>query len=288
MSDAKAIKELREMTGAGFLDCKLALEKNGGDVDKSAAWLKKEGLTKAVKKLDRNAQSGLIIAAEGPSSAAMLEFNTETDFVARNERFQAFASEVANIALSCHTLSDLENKIMKDGAQVKEAVLSQMATIGENIKISRLKVIQSGKGRNIGFYVHNQIGPSMGGIGAITLVQSSQSSEVFKEIAQNISVHIAALNPLYISTADVPEELIAPQREEALGDKSLQGKPEHIAQKIVQNKLEQFKQSISLLTQEYILEQNMTVEEFLATQIKNTGSEIKIAEFARFAVGKNS
>lgn len=286
--DAKKIKELRESTGAGFLDCKVALEKNSGDVEKAAAWLRKEGLIKAVKKLSRTAQSGAIVVAkaEDESAFAMVEFNTETDFVARNEKFQTFAAEVASLALSCHSLADLEKMKLKSGLIVQDAVLGQMSTIGENIKISRLKTVLANKGKTVGFYVHNQIGPSMGNIAALVVLESNKEGQEVKSLARGISAHVAAMSPLYIASEDVPAEAVAQETEQALQDKALAGKPESIAQKIVQNKVNQFKESISLFSQEYVLDQSVRVEDFISSKAKEIGAQIKVLEFTRFSVGE--
>lgn len=281
--EPQKIRELRETTGAGFLDCKLALERHSGDIEKAIAWLRKEGLSKAIKKLGRNALCGIVAVLQSldRNRVSMVEFNTETDFVARNEKFQRFASEITELALSCESLSALEEMRTKSGLQVKDEVLAQMSSIGEKIKVSRMKTIVGGEGKTIGFYVHNQIGPSMGNVAAIAVIEPDK----LEDLAQKISAHVAAMAPLYTDPQQVPQEVISKEVEGMRDEKALVGKPEAIVQKILQNKINQFKESISLNTQEYALDEGITFGEFLAGESKEVGSQIKVLEFHRFSVG---
>jgi elongation factor Ts len=289
MSDAKLIKQLRDLTGAGFLDCKKALESNQNNIEESAKWLKDKGAIKAAKKMGRETNAGAVVVAISSDKkvTSIVEFQTETDFVTRNEMFQNFAREVSRIALTSNSMSQLMSSKLSTGESIEEKILEHIAIIGESIKIEQFRTISVEKGV-IGFYVHNPIGNLVGNVAAIVALESErndkQTLDQLEQLAQNLSVHVASMDPKYVSPEQIPLELLDNQEKEIRGDDAYAKKPAHVIDKIIENKITEFKNSLCLLFQDYILEQDMKVNDLISLEEKTIADKITVKEFVRFAV----
>ncbi|WP_140908364.1 translation elongation factor Ts [Cognatiluteimonas lumbrici] len=266
---ASLVKELRERTGAGMMECKKALTENNGDIQAAADALRKSGLAKADKKASRVAAEGRIAMAQAPGKAVLVEVNSETDFVAKDSNFLAFTEEVAKVALSsgADDAEALKAAKLGSGETVEEARTALIAKVGENVQVRRLARMESGN--LIGAYVHG------GRIGV--LVELKGGSD---ELARGLAMHVAAMNPPYVSPAHVPADFVAREKEIALAQVKDSGKPAEILEKMVAGKIAKTLAEISLTGQPYVLDTNQTVE----AALKAAGAEV--IGFVRLAVGE--
>ena len=268
---ASLVKELRERTGAGMMECKKALTENNGDIDTAAEWLRKSGLAKADKKADRVAAEGRIAVAQNGGKAVLVEINSETDFVAKDENFLAFANAVANAALASGA-TDVEGvKAAKlaSGETVEEARAAAIAKLGENILVRRIALVDSSN--NVAAYVHG------GKIGVLVEVKGGDA-----ELARGLAMHVAAMNPPHIKASDVPADFVAKEKEIELAkmtDKD-KAKPADILEKIISGKIAKIVNEVTLYGQPYVLDTNQTVEQVL----KAAGAEV--VSMQRLAVGE--
>ena len=279
---AALVKELREKTGAGMMDCKNALTETAGDIEAGIDWLRKKGLSKAAKKGDRVAAEGLIAVAIKGTEGVVVEVNSETDFVARNEDFQALARNVADVALS-KKLADVDaikQAAYPAGGTVEAAITNAIATIGENITLRRAARLEVGKGV-IGSYVHNQITDGLGKIGVIVALESDGPAEALLALGRKIAQHIAAANPIALDASAIDPEVIA--REKAvLAEKNGAGKPAHVVEKIVESGLKSFFKEVCLVDQPSIHADH--ANKTIGQAAKDAGAEIK--GYYRYALGE--
>ncbi|MGQ4658941.1 translation elongation factor Ts [Lysobacter sp. F6437] len=264
---ASLVKELRERTGAGMMECKKALVENNGDVEVAAEWLRKQGLAKADKKASRVAAEGRIVAAQADGKAALVEINSETDFVAKDENFVAFTESVADAALDAADVEALKTIKVASGKTVEEARAELVAKIGENIQVRRMARIDSAN--TLGAYVHG------GRIGVLVEVKGGDA-----DLARGLAMHVAAMNPPYISPAHVPADFVAKEKEIALAQVKDTGKPPEILEKMISGKVAKTVNELCLTGQPYVLDTNQTVEQAL----KAAGAEV--VSFVRLAVGE--
>ncbi|HZY33224.1 MAG TPA: translation elongation factor Ts [Rhodanobacter sp.] len=267
---ASLVKELRERTGAGMMECKKALTENAGDIQAAADWLRKTGLAKADKKANRIAAEGRIAMAQDESRAVLVEINSETDFVAKDANFLAFTEEVAKTALESGAQDAEALKAAKtvSGPTVDEGRQALVAKVGENVQVRRMARIESGN--TVGAYVHG------GRIGVLVEVKGGNA-----ELARGLAMHIAAMNPPYISPAHVPADFIAREKEIALAQVKDSGKPAEILEKMISGKIAKTLAEISLTGQPYVLDTNVTVE----AALKAAGGA-QVLNFVRLAVGE--
>ncbi|RLQ11009.1 translation elongation factor Ts [Geobacillus sp. FSL K6-0789] len=270
---AQMVKELREKTGAGMMDCKKALTETNGDMEKAIDWLREKGIAKAAKKADRIAAEGMTyVAAEG-NTAVILEVNSETDFVAKNESFQTLVKELAAHLLKQKpvSLDEALGQTMDNGATVQDYINEAIAKIGEKITLRRFAVVNKADGETFGAYLH------MGGrISVLTLLAGNASEEVAKDVA----MHIAALHPKYVSREDVPEEELNREREVLKQQALNEGKPENIVEKMVEGRLKKFYEDICLLEQAFVKNPDVTVRQY----VESNGATVK--QFIRYEVGE--
>ncbi|WP_031410379.1 translation elongation factor Ts [Geobacillus vulcani] len=270
---AQMVKELREKTGAGMMDCKKALTETNGDMEKAIDWLREKGIAKAAKKADRIAAEGMAyIAAEG-NTAVILEVNSETDFVAKNEEFQTLVKTLAAHLLKQKpaSLDEALSQTMDNGSTVQDYINEAIAKIGEKITLRRFAVVNKADGETFGAYLH------MGGrIGVLTLLAGNASEDVAKDVA----MHIAALHPKYVSRDDVPQEEIAHEREVLKQQALNEGKPEKIVEKMVEGRLNKFYEDVCLLEQAFVKNPDVTVRQY----VESNGATIK--QFIRYEVGE--
>ena len=263
---ASMVKELRERTGAGMMECKKALTENNGDIEAAADWLRKTGLAKADKKADRVAAEGRISMATAPGKAALVEVNSETDFVAKDANFTGFADQVAQAALNAADIDALKNEKIGDET-VETTRAAVVAKVGENVQVRRMARIESAN--TIGAYVHG------GRIGVLYELKGGN-----EELARGIAMHIAAMNPPYISPAHVPAEFVEREKEIALAQVKDSGKPADILEKMISGKVDKTVKEITLTGQPYVLNSDQTVE----AALKAAGAEV--LKFERLAVGE--
>ncbi|HHW5271258.1 TPA: translation elongation factor Ts [Staphylococcus aureus] len=270
---AKLVKELREKTGAGMMDCKKALTETDGDIDKAIDYLREKGIAKAAKKADRIAAEGLVHVETKGNDAVIVEINSETDFVARNEGFQELVEEIANQVLDtkAETVEALMETTLPNGKSVDERIKEAILTIGEKLSVRRFAIRTKTDNDAFGAYLH------MGGrIGVLTVVEGSTDEEA----ARDVAMHIAAINPKYVSSEQVSEEEINHEREVLKQQALNEGKPENIVEKMVEGRLRKYLQEICAVDQDFVKNPDVTVEAFLKTK----GG--KLVDFVRYEVGE--
>ncbi len=287
---AALVKELREKSGAGMMDCKKALIETGGDIEAGMDWLRTKGLSKAAKKADRVAAEGLIAIALRTEGAGMtgvaVEVNAETDFVARNEKFQAAARAVARTALDVEGGVDkLADAKTEGGETVNEMLTTLIATIGENMTARRMARFVVGEGV-VAAYVHNAVAPDLGRIGVLVALQSSVDHDKLTEMGRKIGMHIAATSPLSLSVDDIDSAAV--ERERAIFSEQAQasGKPPQVIEKMVEGRIRKFYEEVVLLKQAFVMNPDQTIEQFVAEQAKALGSPIALTGFVRLALGE--
>lgn len=270
---AKLVKELREKTGAGMMDCKKALTETDGDIDKAIDYLREKGIAKAAKKADRIAAEGLVHVETKGNDAVIVEINSETDFVARNEGFQELVKEIANQVLDtkAETVEALMETTLPNGKSVDERIKEAISKIGEKLSVRRFAIRTKTDNDAFGAYLH------MGGrIGVLTVVEGSTDEEA----ARDVAMHIAAINPKYVSSEQVSEEEINHEREVLKQQALNEGKPENIVEKMVEGRLRKYLQEICAVDQDFVKNPDVTVEAFLKTK----GG--KLVDFVRYEVGE--
>jgi len=283
---AAAVKELREKSGAGMMDCKAALTETDGDMDAAVDWLRKKGLSAAAKKAGRAAAEGLVGMVVEGGVGALVEVNAETDFVARNETFQKFVAKVAQIALENGADVDaLKAADFGDGNTVEEATVNQVATIGENIGLRRSTRLTVSNGTVSG-YIHNQIAPGMGKIGVLVALESDGDAAKLDEIGRQLAMHVAAAQPQFLDISSVDASALDREREVLAEQARASGKPDEIVQKMVEGRLRKYYEEVVLTEQVFVIDGETKVSKFLEAAAKDVGSPIKIAGFERFTLGE--
>jgi len=282
---AQMVKDLREQTGAGMMDCKAALGETNGDIQAAIDWLRKKGLSKAAKKAGRVAAEGLIGIAIAGTKGVVVEVNAETDFVARNDLFQGLVKMIADVAISVGP--DVEKiKAAKVGSQtIEEAITTTVAKIGENMTLRRAAELSVGSGA-IGSYVHNSVSDGLGKIGVLVAFESTGKAAELTALGRLVAMHIAASNPQAVDAAGLDPAAV--QREkDVLADKfKQQGKPANVIDKIVESGLKTFYKEVCLLDQPYIHEPDKTVAQALKDSEGKVGGPIKVKGFVRYALGE--
>ena len=282
---AAMVKELREATGAGMMDCKAALGETGGDMQAAMDWLRKKGIAKADKKSARTAADGLIGLGEAERKAALVEINAETDFVARNESFQELVRAIAGVAAQTDATVESLGQADLDGKTVNEAITETIATIGENIELRRVRNLAVGKGI-VASYIHSAIAPGLGKIGVIVSLESEGDENRLKELGRQFAMHIAATNPLAVTPDDMDPELV--EREKKIFAESAResGKPENIIEKMVEGRIRKFFEENALISQTFVIDGENTIEQVLKDAEKELGTSVRIADFVRMQLGE--
>jgi elongation factor Ts len=284
---ASLVKELREKTGAGMMDCKKALTETSGDLEGAVDWLRKKGLAAAAKKAGRVAAEGLVAVATADTVGAVVEVNSETDFVARNERFQAFANEAARQALTGNGDLDtlLQAQYPETGRTIAEEVTHMVATIGENMNLRRISRIEVGSGV-VASYVHNALAPNLGKIGVLVGLESTGDRNRLAELGRQIAMHIAAARPEAVNIEDVDSTSLDRERSVLADQARASGKPEEIIAKMVEGRLRKYYEEVVLLEQVYVIDGENKVRKVVETVAKEIGAPIKIVGFTRFVLGE--
>jgi len=277
------IKKLREMTGVGFKDCKLALDENSGDIEKSIEFLRKKGIAKASKKMSRTASEGLALVKENGGQISIIEINSETDFVAKNQDFVKFCKELSEINFVAKSdLTKLNDTKMANGTTVKDNLVNLIAKIGEKITIRRANFFDNKSGMNF-FYVHSSIEQGIGKIISIVKIDGITKGKN-DDIGTKVAMHIAALNPLAINKDDIDKKIIDKEMEIIKAEITNSGKPAEMVEKISKGKISKFLNDNSLLNQLWIMDSKKKVSDVLKDS--SSSQEIKILDFVRYKVGE--
>ena len=283
---AASVKELRERTGAGMMDCKKALAENNGGMEASVDWLRAKGLAAAAKKAGRTAAEGLVgVAVDGPKGA-VVEVNSETDFVAKNEQFQDFVKNVSEIALK--TGSDIEalkSAAYPTGGTVEEKLTDNIATIGENQSLRRAALLEVGEGVVVS-YVHNAAAPGLGKIGVLVALESAADTTALQALGKQLAMHIAAANPLALNADDLDPALLEREKAIAVEKANESGKPANIVEKMVEGSMAKFRKEHSLVSQLFVMDNKTPVSDVVAAAGKDAGAPIALKGFVRFQLGE--
>lgn len=283
---ASLVKELREKTGAGMMDCKKALTETDGALEDAVDWLRKQGLAAAAKKAGRVASEGLVAVATDGARGAIVEVNAETDFVARNEEFQNFVKQVAQAALATKGgVDELAAAPLASGGTVGEALTALVAKIGENMALRRVERIEVDSGV-VGSYVHSAVSPGLGRIGVITGLKSAGDSAKLVDLGHKLSMHIAAANPQWVSPEAVDPDALAREREILAEQARGSGKPEDIVQKMVDGRLRKYYEEVALSEQTYVIDGETKVAKAIEAAGKDAGGDIEATGFFRFELGE--
>jgi elongation factor Ts len=283
---ADLIKRLRETTGAGMMDCKKALSETAGEFDGAVDWLRKKGLAAAQKKASRVAAEGLVAALVEGNRGAVVEVNSETDFVARNDKFQGFVAGVAKLALESKDLPDLMARTLPaDGKSVADKLTNLIATIGENMSLRRMAAVSVGTG-TVAAYVHNALAPGLGKIGVLVGLESSGDKAKLAALGKQLAMHVAAANPQALTAEAV--DAAAVERERAiLAEKAkASGKPDKVVGMMVEGGLRKFYEDVVLLEQTYVIDGESKVKDVIEKAAKEMGAPVKVAGFVRMALGE--
>ncbi|WP_186395145.1 translation elongation factor Ts [Stappia sp. TSB10GB4] len=284
---AAMVKELREKTGAGMMDCKAALTETNGDMEAAIDWLRTKGLAKAAKKAGRVAAEGLVgVAAEG-TKAAVVELNSETDFVARNDAFQALVSGTAKAALAVGGDVEALGSATFPGTSVSvsDSIKDAIATIGENMSLRRVAVLSVPAGV-VATYVHSAIADSLGKIGVLVALESEADAAELNAFGRKIAMHVAATNPLSLSVEDLDPEVVERERQIFAEQARESGKPENIIEKMVEGRLRKFYEEVTLVKQAFVIDPDKTVEQAVEACAKELGKPVKLVGFVRYALGE--
>jgi len=283
------IKKLRDLTGAGYLDCKEALDKSEYDLDKATDYLRKKGITSAQKRSDRTANDGLVAISinDSNSQASVIEINSETDFVARNENFQEFVINLSKLNLNNKGDMDklVNSEYINSKDKVSDVLTNLISTIGENLTIKRCAYIENSEGF-IGTYIHNVEKDNMGKIGVLLSVKTDIKFDLINDFLKKLCMHIAASNPISINISDVNEDLLKKEKEFQLEEIKNSGKDESIQEKMLEGKIKKFFSEVVFLEQSFVMDETIKIKNLIEKTSKDLNGTIEIKEFVRFKIGE--
>ncbi len=284
---AAMVKELREKTGAGMMDCKTALSENGGDVEASIDWLRTKGLAKAAKKAGRVAAEGLVGISSDGTRGAVAEVNSETDFVARNDQFQSMVRDISTLALDAGGDLDALLAMAYPGSDknVGEYVTEMVGTIGENMSVRRTAQLGVEDGV-VASYVHNAAGDGLGKIGVLVALESTGDKAKLEAFGKQLAMHVAATNPLSLSTDDLDPSVVEHERTVLSEQARESGKPENIIEKMVEGRLRKFYEEVVLLSQVFVIDGETRIEKAIEATAADAGAPVKLTGFVRFELGE--
>ena len=283
MSDIEKVKKLREATGAGFKDCNLAIKESGGDLDKAVEILRVKGISKASKKMSRDAKEGVVAISGDDKKTSIIEVNCETDFVAKNEDFINFVKELSEINnQNDSNIDELKKAKMKNGNSVEDNLVALIAKIGEKITIGKTRTISNSASYNYQ-YLHTVVKDNLAKLAVVVSLETKNNSDEVKTFGKQLSMHIAASNPLALESSLIDKSVIDKEQELVTEELKNSGKPEDIAKKISLGKMNKFKEENSLLTQAWVMEPKKKVQDVLKELAIN---DLKIKEFSRIKIGE--
>ncbi len=284
---AAQVKELRDVTGAGMMDCKAALAETNGDMEAAVDWLRKKGISKADKKAGRTAAEGLIGVASDASSAVVVEVNSETDFVARNAAFQEIVRNVVGVALGTDGSAEAVAAAAYPGTgkSVADTIKDAVGTIGENMSFRRAAKLSVSSGA-VATYIHNAVSDGLGKMGVLVAIETTGNADAARAFARQVAMHVAATNPLSLTPEEIDPAVVAREKDIYSDQARQSGKPEAIIEKMVEGRLRKFYEEVVLLKQAFVLNPDVTVEKALKDAEKEIGAPAKITAFVRFALGE--
>jgi elongation factor Ts len=283
---AAAVKDLREKSGAGMMDCKKALTENGGDMEAAMDWLRTKGLAAAAKKSSRTAAEGLVGVAVSGTRGAAVEVNSETDFVAKNDQFQDFVREVTQVALAGgESIDAIKAAKMPSGTSVEDTLTNNIATIGENQNLRRARVLEVSKGAIVP-YMHNSVSPGLGKIGVLVALESEAGADVLEPLGKQIAMHIAAAFPLALDESGLDPAILERERAIATEKAAESGKPADIIAKMVEGGIKKFAKENALLSQPIVMDGKTPVADVVAKAAKDAGTAIVLKDYVRFQLGE--
>ncbi len=281
---AAMVKKLRENTGVGMMDAKKALVENNGNMDEAVDWLRTQGLSKAAKKSGRTAAEGLVSVSTEGNIGAVVELNSETDFVSRNEEFQNFVRSVGQVAKSVDSIEALAAADL-DGKSVSDTLTGMISTIGEHMTLRRMTRLSVPEGQVVG-YVHSALADGLGKIGVLVALESSANADALQALGKQIAMHVAAANPQFLGKDDVDASVLERERAVLKDQAIASGKPPEIAEKMVDGRIRKFYEEICLTEQVFIMDTDKTVAQAVEAAAKDAGSAIKLVAFARVQLGE--
>jgi translation elongation factor Ts len=284
---AADVKNLRERTGAGMMDCKKALDETGGDLEAAVDALRARGLAAAAKKSSRTAAEGLVGVAVAGTRGVAVEVNSETDFVAKNDQFQDFVRKTTEVALSVEgdDVESLKAAAYPDGGTVSDKLTHNVATIGENQQVRRMKTVEVSKGIVVP-YMHNAAAPNLGKIGVLVALESEASADVLEALGKQIAMHIAAAFPLALTSEDLDAELIERERKIAQEKAAESGKPANVQEKMVEGAIAKYAKENALLSQVFVMDNKTPIQQVVDTAGKEAGAKIVLKDYVRFQLGE--
>ena len=283
---AALVKDLRAATGAGMMDCKRALSENDGDLDAAIDWLRKKGLSAAAKKASRVASEGLVGVLSEGTVGTLVEVNSETDFVSRNDTFQQFVTTLTGLAREAESIEAMaEMAYPETGRTVAEELTHNIATIGENMSLRRMVKLSVSEGVVVS-YVHNAAADGLGRIGVLVALESAAAADVLTGLGKQLAMHVAAAAPASLSADDLDPEMVARERQ-ILVDQAIQsGKPADIAEKMVEGRMKKFMKEVVMLEQTFVVDGETEVKKVIENAAKDAGADITMTGFARFNLGE--
>ena len=286
---ASQVKELREKSGAGMMDCKKALAETNGDMDAAMDWLRAKGIAKADKKSGRTAAEGLIGMASSNDRGVLVELNSETDFVARNENFQKLVRELADVALVTEGgVDELKQAVMvSTGKTVDTTVTEAVATVGENMTLRRMVSLDAGDDGTIAAYVHNVVAPGLGKLGVlVSLSAPGGDVDKLQAFGRQVAMHVAAVNPLALSPEDLDAEIVERERNVLTEQARGSGKPDNVIEKMIEGRMRKYYEEVVLLKQSFVVNPDLTVEKAAEEASRDIGGPVTIDSFVRLALGE--
>ena len=283
MSDIEKVKKLREATGAGFKDCNLAIKESGGDLDKAVEILRVKGISKASKKMTRDAKEGVVAISGDEKKTSMIEVNCETDFVAKNDNFINFVKELSELNNQKNSnIEELKKTKMENNVTVEDNLVALIAKIGEKISIGKVKTISDTSSKNYQ-YLHTIVKDNLAKLAVVVSIETKDNSQLVKNFGKQLSMHIAASNPLALESNLIDKAIIEKEQELVTEELKNSGKPDEIAKKISLGKMNKFKEENSLLTQAWVMEPKKKVKDIIKELAIN---DLKIKEFSRIKIGE--
>ncbi len=283
---AKLVKDLREATGVGMMDCKKALMENDGDLDAAIDWLRKKGLSSAAKKSGRVASEGLVGISSGDKIGTLVEVNSETDFVARNDAFQGFVKTLADLAAGTDDIAGLaQMDYPGTGRTVTEELTNNIATIGENMALRRMVKLTVNNGAVIS-YVHNAVADGLGRIGVLVALESGAPSDSLMTLGKQLAMHVAATAPASLSESDLDQDMVARERQVLIDQAVQSGKTPEIAEKMVEGRMKKFLKEVVLLEQIFVMDGETAIKDVISNAAKDAGVDITMTGFARYNLGE--
>jgi len=285
MVTALQVKDLRAKTGAGMMDCKKALNETGGDFEEAVKFLRTKGLAAAAKKAGRVAAEGLTTLVIKDLHGGVLELNSETDFVARNENFQELIAKIDAVAPEYSDVESLKEAKLADGKTVNETIVEGIATIGENLTLRRVDNISLNNGV-IASYIHNSVAPNMGQISVLVGLESEGDKAKLSELGRQIAMHVAAARPLALTEAELDQELVEKEKDVFAEQARSSGKPENIIEKMIEGRIRKYVEEVVLLEQIFVVDGKTKIKDLIKAAEKEVGAPIKLQKFIRFELGE--